>query len=448
MSPVHRFRAAGLRVVLALGCTFFAWAGLAQEERTRVEYQTHDRVIQNPERGWLKAEDTWASQYFPLSGQNLPVVLATDAYDDKGVTLVRRLFYLNEYFDSDIPQAFLNNVDADFNTLRGLGLKAVVRFAYSDDGAANPRDASEARILGHIAQLAPILQDNADVIALMETGFIGIWGEWYYSDSFSQPDNTVTPAQYRDRGDVLAALQAALPNRFILIRTPLFKQTIEAIDFGEDLAPNMEMVGHVNDCFLKNDTDAGTYVAVLPVENPETNAEYQYLMEETLTVPMGGETCGIPRQPTDGSPPIVINPERRTCATALLQLEQLHWSYLNADYHADVLNLWDDCRGQITNRLGYRLSLNFSDIESLERLGGALSYTIELSNTGWAAPYNPRSVELVLRNVHAGGDPVRLPLVGVDPTEWTSATAENPVHRITGTVTVDGLEAGVYDVLL
>ncbi|MEM7350355.1 MAG: DUF4832 domain-containing protein [Acidobacteriota bacterium] len=424
-------------------------------------YIASDEVIPNPERGWLKAEDSIDTRpqaanrdYASLGDQDLPAVLGTEDYSDKGITLVRRLFYLHEFLQTDITQAFLNSVDADFDTLRESGLKAVVRFAYSwdparvvEDGEEIDRDATEAQILRHIAQLAPILQNNADVIALLEAGFIGSWGEWYYSDNFSDEVQgerdllyPVNDAQYRARGDVLAALQAALPNRFILLRTPLFKERLGDIDYGNDPAPNMDWVGHVNDCFLKDATDSGTYTAALSVANPETNAQYAELIEDTLDVPMGGETCGESEE--------AIASQRTSCTSALRQLAQLHWSYLNADHSEVVLDDWDDCRYAITTRLGYRLSLVTSEIERMENAGGLLSYAFELTNSGFAAPIYPRGVELVLRGIHGSGVPVRLPLEGVDPTRWTSATEENPTHRMAGNVALGDLAPGVYEVWL
>jgi pimeloyl-ACP methyl ester carboxylesterase len=37
------------------------------------------------------------------------------------------------------------------------------------------------RVVSHLDQLQPILTDNYDVIAFVQAGFIGSWGEWYYT---------------------------------------------------------------------------------------------------------------------------------------------------------------------------------------------------------------------------------------------------------------------------
>ena len=36
-------------------------------------------------------------------------------------------------------------------------------------------------------QLAPILQSNSDVILTVQAGFIGLWGEWYYTTHYGMP---------------------------------------------------------------------------------------------------------------------------------------------------------------------------------------------------------------------------------------------------------------------
>lgn len=67
----------------------------------------------------------------------------------------------------------------------------------------------------HIAQLAPVLKKNADVIATVQEGFIGLWGEGYYSDYFSTPNPDepgamlITEQNWTDRATVLKALLAA-----------------------------------------------------------------------------------------------------------------------------------------------------------------------------------------------------------------------------------------------
>src|SRR5690606_15182576 len=115
-----------------------------------------------------------------------------------------------------IDQAFLDRLEAGFAGIRKAGVKAIVRFTYNSGYTG---DASRDRILGHIDQLTDVLDDNQDVIAVIQAGFIGAWGEWHASTSGN--DTTA------NRAAVLGALLEATPAaRTVQIRTPMFKEAI------------------------------------------------------------------------------------------------------------------------------------------------------------------------------------------------------------------------------
>jgi hypothetical protein len=111
-----------------------------------------------------------------------------------------------------------------------------------------------------------------------------------------------------------------------------------------------------------------------------------YLEQDTVLVPIGGETCAVH--------------ERNACPTSLAEMERFHYSYINDDYHPDVLQRWSDdgCRPEIERRLGYRLALVSSELPEAVRPGGSFTLRIELDNQGFAAPVNARPVFLVLEN--------------------------------------------------
>jgi hypothetical protein len=147
---------------------------------------------------------------------------------------------------------------------------------------------------------------------------------------------------------------------------------------------------------------------------------------------MGGETCGS-------------NPPRSSCPTALSELAQFHWSFINTDYEPNVLNSWNSggCLADITKRLGYRFTLQNGTYPTTATRGGSLPITINLQNTGYATPYNPHSVELVLRNTSTGAL-TRL-AVNTDPRKWTAGATTT----ISQTLTVpSSLPTGSYALLL
>ena len=426
----------------------FLWArqttGLAHHPaQTTVTYPPIDALFPNPERGFYHHAETHSNNYTPLVLSELQ-----DYRQNENISLILRIFYLDDFVVAPISQDYLDKMAADFATLRQAGLKAVVRVAYTNQLTFAPNtnwppippygDASKAQMLAHIDQLAPLFQANADLISVIQTGLIGIWGEWYYTDHFvADPADpgTVSDAFHTERGEVLAALLAAVPGRMAQLRTPLFKQKIygTANGTGGALPPanafdgsDRARTGHHNDCFLASDTDFGTYDNV--------SEDKAFLAAETKYLPMGGETCAV-------------NPPRSLCDTALSELAQFHWSYLNTDYHPGVLAGWESggCLDTIKRRLGYRFALIEGSYPDSVAVGGGLTIRIDLRNEGWAAPFNPRPVELVLHNQTTSALH-RLPLTA-DPRLWLADDGGS--HTISQTLALPAeVTPGSYDLLL
>ena len=144
------------------------------------------------------------------------------------------------------------------------------RSAYNQDQTSPFDEPSKARILAHIEQLKPLLKQNSDVIAVLQHGFIGAWGEGYYTDIFYTAGQA-TAQNWIDRADVLTALLAALPvERMIQVRTPQMKQKFvygpTAPTGSAPLSPieafsgsGPARIGFHNDCYLADATDIGTF---------------------------------------------------------------------------------------------------------------------------------------------------------------------------------------------
>lgn len=319
-----------------------------------------DEDFLNPERGFYVGVDLTS-----------PASIAE--VRNGGHSLAIALVRLDAYRDQPIDAAFLQTLDQGFEAVRQAGIKVVLRFMYN---SAFTEDAPKSIILGHLQQLQPLLHDNQDVIAVMQAGFIGAWGEWHGSTNGLDND--------ADRGDILRAILAALPtSRFVQIRAPMYKSATfpgEPVNAVEAYSStDRARVGHHNDCFLASDTDLGTFA------EPVTEWE-SYVSLDTLYTPNGGETCKV-YQP------------KIECESATAIMAAQHFSYLNSQYHQDVLGHWAQagCYSQISRDLGYRLAaLQVSHSEQVAP-GGILDVEVELRNRGYAAPYNERPVYLVLR---------------------------------------------------
>ena len=342
-------------------------------------YTATDAPLLNPERGFFTPYELPGSPGFSP-------VRAT------GNTLVHLNIRLDDWRESDIPQDVLDGLDTNFADIRDAGLKAIIRFAYNQGPYPDSEpDASKAQILHHIQQLTPLLQKNADVIAWMEAGFIGAWGEWHTS--------THGLDNLPDKQEILFALLKALPdNRMAQVRYPA--NIIEM--FPDPMDAVKARVAHHNDCFLSSDTDVGTYErnGVNTIERDQ-----EYLAELTRFTPMSGETCAP-------------NPPRSECASAIREMELLHFSAINEAYHKGILRSWEEggCMAEINNRLGYRLALRSADFNEQTRPGGLLSLTVNITNTGFASLINPRPLYVLLVG-QDGISPYKVRLE-LDPRTW------------------------------
>jgi Domain of unknown function (DUF4832)/Domain of unknown function (DUF4874) len=391
-------------------------------------YTPRTEGIANPERGFFESTQTRSSKYTPVNLADLQCYR-----QNEGISLIHRDFYLENFVNSDISQQYLDMMQVDFDKIRQAGLKVIPRFAYSESAGLNLTppygDASKERILSHLNQLSNVLRKNSDVIAVMQAGFIGLWGEWWYSDHF-QPD-----ADWSDRADILYGILNVLPaTRMVQLRTPRSKQNIFSDITPVDLVTahkgsDRARTGHHNDCFVSSMSDGGTYV--------NTSTEYSYLEEETKWVPMGGETC-------DHNSLADRDPVRLECATALDELARFHWSFLNLDWYRPTLRKWldDGCFSEIERRLGYQLMFLQGTYNDQIKPGDLFIFSLQLKNEGFSAPFNPRAVELILRRTDGSTYTFKLPN---DPRFWQPGK----IHTITDQIKIPmDFPAGNYEVLL
>ena len=376
-------------------------------------YTSSSEDFGNPERGFYIQADSYASApsavpanlaSYRINGKNSP----GNTYTAK-IALVLRLWYLDTFVNAPISASFLSTMQTDFDSIRAQGCKAVVRFAYNQDQTSPFDEPSKARILAHIEQLKPLLQKNADVITVLQEGFIGAWGEGYYTDIFYTRGQATTQ-NWMDRADVLNALLAALPaERMIQVRTPQMKQKFvhgpTAPTSAAPLSPTEAFsgssparIGFHNDCYLADTTDFGTfsdYDIGGGTSAQDITSLRNYLAMETRFAPMGGETCAV-------------NPPTDDCASAGggadTDMAFAHYSFLNQGYNRNVNDDWaaQGCIENIKRRLGYRLQLVSGRFRTEAQPGQAIPLTLEFTNTGYAAPFNPRGLELILRHTVTG----------------------------------------------
>jgi hypothetical protein len=349
--------------------------------------------LPNPERGFYTHIETILSHQAPteLDTAFLNSLRGTDR------RLVLLVVDLSLYKQTRVHERALERLDTYFYQIRMAGLKAIVRFRYTASASPPYGDATPARVGQHLDDLTTVLRANADIIMTLQAGFIGAWGEWYYSDHWGDLGQW-SPQDQANRRALVAQLLSILPSsRTIQLRTPRYRTAL----FGSQhlCAPGVTLarIGHHNDCFLASETDFGTY--------QNTMVEYPWLATNTECVPMGGETCAV-------------FGERSNCETALEEMRRFHWSYLNGVYHPDVITNWleQGCLSNIEQHLGYRLTLD-SLVHSIESTPGSpLKLQLRGRNVGFAAPINPREVVIILTSATDGRK--WTVALDVDPRGW------------------------------
>ena len=363
----------------------------------KVSFKESTSLVVNPERGHYRAKNIY-------NGSSPISVSEVKAQRIQGYTLWYLGFYLTDFMEGEISQSFLDNFQECMNALRQGGSKCVLRFAYRDyHNDSEEMDPEVDIVLGHVAQLKPLLQANEDVIFVLQAGFVGAWGEWYYTSHFGFAPRT--DADYAPRKQLADALLDALPvSRQIELRTPQFKMRMYSLTVKDTLTAatahdgsfKSRLAGH-NDCFGASADDYGTF-------DNETK-DREFWKGDTRYTIMGGETCGVS--------------DYCTCESTRKDLTDYHWTYLNKDYNTDVLNRWKSggCYNDFVARLGYRLVLRDLFYSEDFSAGKPCEVTLRFYNTGFAAPMNPRDAVLVW--VSPSGEREETPL-GSDPRTWHS----------------------------
>ncbi len=352
--------------------------------QSTINYEGSDDIIFNPERG------------FSAYRSNPVTINFINTLKAQNISVIQRIYTIPQYNDIPLPQSFLDIVEADLNTAREGGVKLVMRFSYTNN--QNGEDAALDTILLHINQLTPLFQQSYDVINYIEAGFIGAWGEWYYSSH--NLNNTAS------RRAVTYALLDALPvKRDVVVRTPDYKrkifQDLDPLDSLEAFSGTKKSrVGAHNDCFVSDETDMGTYLW------NDVEGDKDYLNQDNRYVPQGGETC--------------CDCGYADCENSLIDLARMRWSVINKDYHPDVIARWinEGCMDEIKKRMGYRFELQQAVISDSIKPAGIFNLDFRIANYGFASPFNPRNLEIILRN-NENNTRYRL-VTDVDPRFWTA----------------------------
>jgi hypothetical protein len=256
----------------------------AGEEITRT-YTEDNSAFGNPERGFYLQGRT---QEQPPDNPNLwPGIdkwSVKHKRDTEFIRVVRQYYHLDLYKTQDIPRSYLDIMEDDLNFIREQGMKIIPRFTYSWDQASippgEPNDTDKQWTLKHIETVMPVLAGHADIIAFVEMGFVGLWGEWWGSDNGWTTDPwdygacssvqnyvDVFPGRQGDREEIVNRVLDLLPDHLKLtLRYPRDKRAMFRDNAsGTDCLPltaaqahtplRKARVGFHNDSVFRGDED-------------------------------------------------------------------------------------------------------------------------------------------------------------------------------------------------
>ncbi len=418
--------------------------------QTAVTYTASTAEIQNPGRGFYSDfKSGLPKSPSGFDNNRLTATFINDQRNTKNITIILALYYLSEFKTSNISAAYLTGMQADFDMARNNGAKLILRFAYNNltQTHRHPDDASLTWVLTHIGQLKNVLQKNSDVILTVQTGFIGTYGEWFYT----HPDFTnASPAgspNYTNRKKVSDSLLKILPvGKTIQIRAPYYKY--DAATYGNGTSGAAQAItaaqaysgtakariGHHNDCFIANISDYGTYVS------SPMSLDKDYLDQDSKYTIMGGETCNDDVTYTN-------------CTNAQAEMTKQRFTYLNNDYNTTVLNRWKTttptpCFDIIKRNLGYRMQLVDGTYTNNLRQGYTFNVAFNFKNIGYATLYEQKKLQLILKNTTTNVFyPLTLPIVNttnnnLDNRYWLPSASN---YKIDTSFGIGLLPNGNYD---
>jgi Domain of unknown function (DUF4874) len=218
------------------------------EAKAAPQYVASTATIANPERGFYHHKSRCDDISHPFKLEMLQKYRS-----EEHITLVMCIFYLTKddgtpgqpptpNLTNPIRAAQLTQFDKQAATVRQAGAKMIVRFAYTDEcpdddcvAAYGGFDAPPNLVQTHLEQLKPALKRNSDVIAVVQSGFVGRWGEGHFTTNFGGPGN-ISPANWMDRKAVVNKLLTILPSRMVQVRTIPMKKGSSPASVGLGVA--------------------------------------------------------------------------------------------------------------------------------------------------------------------------------------------------------------------
>lgn len=321
--------------------------------------------------------------------------------------------------DYDLDETFFKSWRETLSNCRKNGCMVGMRFRYDPNGKENPEPSSFDKVLDHVQQIkgSHILDDYSDIIAFVESGFVGKWGE--------QHGGKYTTPEYK--AQLLDAMLNTVPDNIpVTVRTPDtfaewagIKRSQLTDTFDNNSRAASKRVGMYDDGYMGSDSDLGTYV--------DRVKETDWLSNVSTETYFGGEFSGEIEKAQKYDTYLPEN--------AIPEMYKTHLSYINSNIFPLYKNYTFGSRydvreadnsayyGQnvfqfIRDHIGYRFVLRNSMLNSELEQGGKLQLRFSVENTGFANPVIHTHGSVILEK---DGMYIKSP-VDLDSHFWRSCT--------------------------
>lgn len=344
------FAVVGCMIIILAAGGVFAWYYCRTTDVSKEFTESRQNIV-NPARGFYYQLDS--------SEKEIP-----EEIEENNIRLVLLTFDLQEEKGKEVSDEKITELEESLSMLSEAGLKVIFRAAYgfgSEYAYEDPENIET--IVGHIRQIAAVLNKYKGTVLTVQAGMLGPYGEWHHSNHMEAEEEG-----RESRNRIIAKWLEELEGTVTVdIRRPRFiRDAVEAGIEGTRL-------GIHNDALLAGDDDMGTYDA----EGFTRQQELEWMGENIRFGFNGGEMPCISEY---------TNPNN-----VLSEFSKMHVSYLNSTYNEEVLEQWknleidgENAYNVIERKLGYRFGMKECKINDGLRAFHSIKFDAVLENTGFA----------------------------------------------------------------
>lgn len=396
-------------------------------------FEESTEKLHNPYQGWYRIYGYQLSDTQSIDLSSITNALPYDS--DSKLALLE--INLKNYSDCEISDTALLELDNIFSTWSKNKKQLIVRFLYDWNGEnleTEPKNID--MILSHMTQVAKVVNRYADSIYILQGIFVGNCGEMNQSAYMDDISLTTLLEHWASVTDSSIYLAVRTPAHWrIAIKSLNSIQKQDA--FSGSLASRLSLF---NDGMLASGNDLGTY-GDTPFSDTASFSD-KFLRKDEIAfqkklcayVPNGGE--------------VVLDNTYNDFENAILDLSDMHVSYLDYDYDDAVLDKWKastytmnnifyGCNGYdyIETHMGYRYVIRSAKVTQK-------SLSVDIENVGFSNSYRPFTATICLQNKETAKT-IELP-IDTDTRFWNS----NESTRLSIPLNIRSYGTGTYDLFL